>query len=273
MSNRLRLVVDNGVVLEWPALPASGEIEVRLGACILGTFKPRAHWRKGTAFVRQRLAEIERIIETRHGGACDTDDGELYLDVALPHLVALPVGAFPTSPVLLWAWTLCPRLVEERGREWFTAREAELRARPRPARMKADTIAVLLGIRDEERRRLKLRTIGAVDRSAAQRKADAKVAHRDRMRRVRAKQWLERQAPKAPSISSLKPWEAEGISRSGWYAKRRLLASSPDVGQPLCAIPSSNSTAQPPVQHGASDPVTGAPVEGDPRPSAGARAA
>lgn len=276
--SRLRLVVDHGVVLERPARPASGEIELKLGECILGTFKRRGRWRAGTLFVRRRLAELERLIDVRHGGPCDTDEGELYFDVALPHLVALPEADFPASPALLWAWSLCPRLVDARGREWITEREAELRARRRPIRLKADTIAERLGVRDEERSRLKLWTIGAIDRSAEQRKADAKVANRDRMRRKRAQEKVERaaleQAPRQPSISSLKPWAAEGISRSSWYAKRRREASSAFGGQPPCELQSvATNFAHAAVQHGASPPMTGAPLEGAPRPARGKRAA
>ncbi|WP_438346841.1 hypothetical protein [Methylorubrum populi] len=237
MGSRIRLVAAGGELVP-------GAIEVRLGKCILGEFQPRAKWRTGTAFVRQRLAEIERIIQARHGDACDTDDGEAYLEVALPHLVALPADAFPTSPVLLWAWSRVPRLVEVLGREWLEA--AEVQARAAPVRLKADTIAERLGVRDEERSRLKLRTIGAIDRPAAKRKADAKakalVRNRERKRRLREEERLKA-APKAPSISSLKPWQAEGISRSTWYAKRAHEA----VGQLADVHSSEASNARPPA--------------------------
>lgn len=229
MGSRIRLVAVRGELV-------AGAVEARLNQCVLGTYQPRAGWRTGTVFVRQRLAEIERIIKARHGGPCDTDDGEAYLDVALPHLVALPAGTFPTSPVVLWTWLMLPRLVEVRGSEWLAAREAELRARDQPIRFKADTVAERLGVRNEERARLKLKTIGAIDRTARQRKADRRAYDREwrRLRRAAeraAKAELE-QAPRPPSISSAKPWQAEGISRSSWYARRARAAA----GQPVSAI-------------------------------------
>jgi hypothetical protein len=35
------------------------------------------------------LKQIETLIRARHGGPCDTDDGEEYLDAALPQLLLL----------------------------------------------------------------------------------------------------------------------------------------------------------------------------------------
>jgi hypothetical protein len=35
-----------------------------------------------------------------------------------------------------------------------------------------------------------------------------------------------------PSISSLKPWESDGISRNAWYRKGRLAAGQIDVSRP-----------------------------------------
>lgn len=41
---------------------------------------------------RQTLSEIRGLIQYRHRGPCDTDDGEAYLRAALPWLVAKAGG-------------------------------------------------------------------------------------------------------------------------------------------------------------------------------------
>ena len=98
---------------------------------------------------RQRLAEIERLITYRHGGSCDTDDGELYLRAAMPHLVAEPVAT--RKPIyrgnnLSWAGKWTPRLLDEHGIEWFDDLEDKFGGKDAPKPLRADAIAKELGV-------------------------------------------------------------------------------------------------------------------------------
>ncbi|GJE45700.1 hypothetical protein AEGHOMDF_4900 [Methylobacterium soli] len=54
--------------------------------------RPRRKSRSNWTLNRQRLAEIGKLIQLRHRGACDTDDGEAYLSAAIPALVELAGG-------------------------------------------------------------------------------------------------------------------------------------------------------------------------------------
>jgi hypothetical protein len=88
-----------------------------------------------------------------------------------------------------------------------------------PRRFKADTIAARLGITDEIRTMLGLRTIGAIDRPAKQRKQE-----REEKQRLAKQQ--KRRAAGIPSLAEVraarrqrKPWHAAGISRSTWYRR------------------------------------------------------
>jgi hypothetical protein len=103
---------------------------------------------------------------------------------------------------------------------------ADVEAHPR--RFKADTIAARLGITNEIRVLLDLRTIGAIDRPAKQRQAD-------RMERDRIAKEQKRRAADIPSLAEARaqrrknqqkpPWKAEGISRSTWYRRRTKFAA------------------------------------------------
>ena len=79
---------------------------------------------------------------------------------------------------------------------------------------------------DAERRRSHLTTIGAVDKSKAERLAERKARKRDRdrLRRQRQRQ-TEGAKPRAEyeaqSLNRTKPWERLGMSRRTWYRARQ----------------------------------------------------
>jgi hypothetical protein len=91
---------------------------------------------------------------------------------------------------------------------------------------KADTLAKRLNLLSDERDRLKIRTIGAVDLNLKQRKERRR--ERDRL----VKQVKRRAAgakPQAQSACRTKPWLAKGISRSKWYADKQKADPSRDL--------------------------------------------
>jgi hypothetical protein len=93
-----------------------------------------------------------------------------------------------------------------------------------PRRFKADTVAARLGITDEIRTLLKLRTIGAIDKPA-----EVRAAERREQQRLAKEQ--KRRAAGIPTITETRairarkePWIEAGIPRSTWY---RRAASRP----------------------------------------------
>jgi len=98
----------------------------------------------------------------------------------------------------------------------------------RPIRWRADSLAKRLNLTSEERDRLKIRTIGAIDLDKQQRK-DRRRAH-DRQAKE-AKRRAASARPQALSTSRTKPWIALGISRSKWYADRRAVREREMSGQ------------------------------------------
>lgn len=91
-----------------------------------------------------------------------------------------------------------------------------------PLRYTADKLAWKFKVTAEQRTRLGLRTIGAIDQTKEQRAEAAKERHRVRLRaRRRAKGAKPRAEYEAAAISNSKPWEAIGISRRTWYRRQR----------------------------------------------------
>lgn len=167
----------------------------------------RAAW----SIDRQRLAEVQKVIHHRHGGACDTDDGPLYLRAAVPHLLRLHgSGDEAHDKILEWASVWLPTMPAA-----HVATAVGIAFRDDTPPLKADTLAELLNMHKDERTALNLRTIGAVDQTKRQRKANRKrrdaAYQAEKRRRAGAK-------PRAESNVALA--KALGVSLS--TLKRRL---------------------------------------------------
>src|SRR5262249_47662024 len=115
-----------------------------------------------------------------------------------------------TVPTADRAEVLC-KVIKERApflgaieREKLAAKVAR-----KPLKHKSATLATRLNLTDQERSRLRLRTIGAVDMTKAERAERARkrrnAARKAKRRRVPREQWLAKH-----SISRTKPWDAEG---------------------------------------------------------------
>ena len=92
----------------------------------------------------------------------------------------------------------------------------------KPLRFRADTLGARLGLREVERSRLRIRTIGAIDLTKAERLARRR--DRKRVRRIgcrRAQGIRPRAVYEATSASRTKPWQAQGISRRTWERRGR----------------------------------------------------
>jgi hypothetical protein len=187
--------------------------------------KFRGRNRRKFSIERLRIREIERLIEYRDGVVPDTDDADRPVWLVAQHMRGI-------SPINLdgrlsqWCSRWAPYFPQEQIKKIADDVLAK------PYFFCADTIGKLLGLKDEERKALGIRTIGAIDRDKKQRESDRAEAklrrdreralHQRRQRGVRPRSEYLRK-----SLSRTKPWEAEGISRRTWERHReaRLAAS------------------------------------------------
>lgn len=187
--------------------------KIMIGGCILSEKQERrrSDWKPSLELMRMR--EIEAIITSRHGSVLpETDDADLYIEAA----------AFSLSGQDMPSW--CRKWAPWAGPEIIDPIVAKASKRRRM--MRADGVAGLLMVTMSERRRLGLKTIGACDMSKDDRLALARerkrARDRKRMEEKRAgENRKDRKSYEAQSLSTLKPWEAEGISRPTWYRRQR----------------------------------------------------
>jgi hypothetical protein len=221
-----------------PPLYPAGTVPLTVGSAVLGYFK-KTRGRPKPSFAGLRLDAIRKLIQARHGGPVDTDDGEPYLLAALPHLVALAEARGRSVDAQFWCEELAPRVAAERDSTWFGQLECEFTICRR--RLTADGIADLLRVTTEEVRRYKLQTFGAIDRRKAQRKAERKAANRAYQKQKRA---INGAIPREQSRARTKPWAACGISRAKWYRSGRETISSAAVNTQLTGRPDSASEGE-----------------------------
>ena len=165
-----------------------------------------------------RLREIEAVIRHRHGNGIPDPDGSD--DVETCHAYLRAVAFTPgVQDLASWSKVWAP---------WATEADIESISAQRSRRKRmigAEPTARLLFVTLVERNALGLRTIGACDVSVDERR---KLAIEEKRIRDRARQEQKRRAQgrvtrdsyEAASLSSLKPWLAEGISRRTWERRR-----------------------------------------------------
>lgn len=202
----------------------TGKATLKVGRCIIAE-KPkryRTDWKPSRMLMRIR--EVEKVIRARHGSVVpdpeDTDDRSTCLAYARAAALALS-----GQDMHEWAakWTPWARPGEIQP---FIAEAAKRRHM-----MSADGAAGMIMVTYAERSRLGLNTIGACDMTKDERLALAKEKKRtrDRLRQeqIRAKKGRrDRKSWEAESISTLKPWDVEEISRATWYRRKRETGSS-----------------------------------------------
>ena len=173
----------------------------------------RRYGQPGAALVTFRMAEIYRVFVDRYGGVPLPDDDAGRDDLKLVFQV-LSTTSSPGYRMFDVARTWAP---------WFPSDELAALVTDvveHPRRFKADTVAARLGITNETRTRLQLRTIGAIDKPAEQR-----AAERREQQRLAKEQ--KRRAAGIPTIAEARtmrtrkePWVEAGIPRSTWYRRR-----------------------------------------------------
>jgi hypothetical protein len=170
--------------------------------------------RKPVLFARLRKCELERFFADRWGDTLPDDDaGRADLRLMADHLAQLGDGY-----IRQWTDARAP---------WLSDDQADaLIAEVGPGtHWKADALARELRLDDATRTRLKIRTIGAIDRTKAQR---AKRSKKQKAMAVADRRAKAGAVPRAMSEARLKPWLALGISESTYRRnKRRDSNSSP----------------------------------------------
>jgi hypothetical protein len=79
----------------------------------------------------------------------------------------------------------------------------------------------MLGLTTADRALLKIRTIGPIDSTAAEREAARRTAGIERKRAARRSAGIQpRPKPDGKSVNARAPWRAEGIDRSTWFRRR-----------------------------------------------------
>jgi hypothetical protein len=165
-----------------------------------------------------RMAELFKVFCHVYGGAPlpDDDDGRDSIKLTFQVLSTTnKAGDRMVDVARTWAPWLPP--------DELAALVADVEAHPR--RFKADTVAARLGITDEIRTLLKLRTIGAIDKPAEQRAAERREKQRLAKELKRCAAGVVTIAEARASRTARQPWKAAGISRSTWYRRRQSAAA------------------------------------------------
>jgi hypothetical protein len=171
-----------------------------------------------------RLSDIAKVIRGRHGGPCDDlRRMKLYFRAALPHVLAskeriIAAGGNWLAAVHAWVAEWVPTLPTIMGPGWIERQARACYAKPRRC-PRIDRTSNLMEIEDHEPVAFSLRSLPAVSRPKKVREAERAVKSAARSRKHRAK--VEGYKPRSESLAQTKPWAAEGISRSEWYARRK----------------------------------------------------
>jgi hypothetical protein len=170
---------------------------------------------KGSPKVHYRLRDLEVLYTDRFGERQLPDDPDGYdaLFVMANHL------AFQNGPVrriMSWIRQWTP---------WHSQEETERlidQVLDRTVTWKADALAERLRLDYDTRMRLKIRTIGAIDKKKRARTLLRKKRAAERQRIRRAKVGTK---PHATSEARLKPWIDLGISESTYRRRKRKLTA------------------------------------------------
>ena len=157
--------------------------------------------------------EIEALVQDV--GAAETDDYPRYLVLwaqALPENADRMIGILRNA-----SRRMRHEITEDEARDIIE--KARSTSRPRTP----DGWARALGLTYAKRQRIGITTIGAIDVNKRQRTHLRKLRENERYRRRRQALGA---TPRTQSLSALKPWAADGISRRTWERRRRADANS-----------------------------------------------
>lgn len=160
--------------------------------------------------VSLRLHDLAKLFRHRYGVELPDDDaGRDDLAVAINHIVCL---LYPRRHAANWIDLWAPWLSAAEQRRIVDLAIADTQY------WTADELAWRLRVTKEERRMLGLTTIGAIDETTGDRAARRLEKQRERQAKYRHDNGAK---PRAKSVSRIKPWVSEGISRATWYRRKR----------------------------------------------------
>lgn len=179
----------------------------------------RKRRRRRPSLTSLRISELSRLFRARFGDQLPNDeDGLKHLAVMAHHLVTLPGNA--QMRIHEWAKMHAP---------WCPIADLDDitdDALRRPRRWKADRLAWHLKLTEQDRKALRITTIGAIDCGKGSRTAKRRNRNRAiKQATRRASGMRPRQEYESNSLSRSKPWKALGISRATYY--RSLKRSAP----------------------------------------------
>jgi hypothetical protein len=161
-----------------------------------------------------RTAELDRLFEHRYRGIILPDDDAGRGDVRIM-LHTLGRRSDPTQRIDAWLAARAP---------WFAGDERDRLIEAvldNPLRWRADTLGRMLGLTTAERTFLKIRTIGPIDSTAAERKEARRLNSLERKRAIRRAAGKPLIAERTRnSVNTQAPWKAAGIARSTWFRRR-----------------------------------------------------
>jgi hypothetical protein len=162
-----------------------------------------------------RTAELDRLFDHQYRGNILPDDDAGRADI---RIMLHTLGRRSDHIKRIDAW------LEHRA-PWFAGEERDSLIEAvleNPLRWKADTLGKMLGLTTEVRTLLKIRTIGPIDSTAAERKEARRLSSIERKRAIRraAHKPIRQPDQHRNSVNSQAPWKAAGIARSTWFRRR-----------------------------------------------------
>lgn len=168
---------------------------------------------------RQTIHEIGALIQLRHSGACDTDDGEIYLRAALPSIIT-KAGGFDGDDlhqdIGAWANRMVPRL--NQATIHGCIEEARQRNADKRLWLNAAELGSLLRLTVSERESLGITRFRPVGMSAKQ---FEKYRRERRAAQEKARRVAKGARPREQSKAQLQPWEPLGMSRATYFRRQK----------------------------------------------------
>jgi hypothetical protein len=171
--------------------------------------------KKPVSMATLRVGDINRVFVDKYGHVLPDDDaGRDDARIMCHHLAQ--ISGDQRARIKSWLIVWAP---------WMSAQQmADLTDTviAKPLRWRADKLAACLGLKEADRTRLGITTIGAADMTKAEREAARKARKRQaKLKGRRAQGVKSRTEYLAGSAERMKPWEAEGISRRTWYRRQQ----------------------------------------------------
>jgi hypothetical protein len=162
-----------------------------------------------------RKHSLECVYADRYGGVLPDDAfGRTCLFVLFHHIVNIAKIPDPVLKASAVKWA-----------PWLDDTELEeiiVRVFKKPLRWKAAKLGKLIKLTNEERERLKIKTIEAFDVTPRDRREENKRKDREYRAAKRRKEGVtSRDQYLAKSLAKTAPWEAEGITRRSWERRRK----------------------------------------------------